>query len=370
MPTPLSSQRLSTSRTDLQVCRELLKHGSRSFYAASLLLPQPYRDAAVSLYAFCRLADDAIDLSDDPFAALVELQQRLDGIYRNHPADHGADRMMVAVVRRFGIPRPLLDALLEGFAWDCEGRRYESLEALRSYCARVAGNVGVMMALLMGQRDEQVLARAADLGVAMQLTNIARDVAEDAANGRLYLPLDWLAAAGIDADDWCARPASSDGLCELLRRLLMEADRLYLRAESGIARLPAGCQPCVMTARLLYGEIGEEVKRRGCDPLLGRAVVSPARKCRAMGGLGKLGRLDDLSTLSEPTLPETRFLVEAVRDAPLPALGDDEPVGRVEWMLDLFTELQRRDRTGRDRHIGPSAGCPLIPGDAGGSGAS
>ena len=369
MPTPLSSQRLPTSRTDLQACRELLKHGSRSFYAASLLLPQPYRDAAVSLYAFCRLADDAIDLSDAPYAALSELRERLDGIYSNHPADHSADRMMVAVVRRFGIPRPLLDALLEGFAWDCEGRRYSTLDELRTYCARVAGNVGVMMALLMGQRDEQVLARAADLGVAMQLTNIARDVLEDAGNGRVYLPLDWLAAAAIEPDDWCARPFASDDLSAIVARLLAEADRLYLRAESGIARLPAGCQPCVMTARLLYGEIGEQLKRSGCDPLRGRAVVSPARKCRAMGGLGKLGRLD-LSALPEPVLPETRFLVEAVRSAPLPALGDGEPVGRVEWMLDLFAELQRRDRTGRDRHIGRSAGCPLIPGDVGGSEAS
>ncbi len=373
MPAPSSSQRLTTNRTDQQACRELLRHGSRSFYAASLLLPQPYRDAAISLYAFCRLADDAIDLSEAPTAALTELRARLDGIYRGAPADVPADRMMVQVVRQFGIPRALLDALLEGFAWDCEARRYEDISALRDYCARVAGNVGVMMALLMGQREPAVLSRAADLGVAMQLTNIARDVAEDAGNGRLYLPLDWLRETGIDPDAWLRAPASSPALCEVVRRLLTEADRLYARAEAGIAQLPSGCQPCVMTARLLYAEIGEEVKRSGCDPMLGRAVVSPARKCRAISGLGRLGRLDQ-SPLTMAALQETAYLIEAVLAAPLPALADEEPVGRVEWMLDLFTELQRRDRIARDRAIGDpldvEPSCPLLATEPAGSAAS
>lgn len=368
MPTPLHSQRLSTDRADQRACRDLLKDGSRSFYAASLLLPQPYRDAAISLYAFCRLADDAIDLSEAPQTALEELGERLDGIYGNAPADYPADRMLAQVVRRFGIPKPLLDALLEGFAWDCENRRYDSISSLRQYCARVAGNVGVMMALLMGQRDTRVLARAADLGVAMQLTNIARDIEEDANNDRLYLPTDWLQDAGIDAGTLIAHPTHSGALAQVVRRLLAEADRLYLRAEAGIARLPAGCQPCVMTARLLYGEIGEEVKRRGYNPMGGRAVVSPARKCRVMSGLGRLGRLQ-LAALDEAPLPETVFLVDAVRQAPLPALSDDEPVGRVEWMLDLFAELQRRDRMQRDRHITAEPDCPLMAG-AGESAAS
>lgn len=373
MPTPSFSQRLPTQRADQQACRELLRHGSRSFYAASLLLPQPYRDAAISLYAFCRLADDAIDLSEAPLVALVELQSRLDGIYRGAPADVPADRMMVQVVRQFSIPRPLLDALLEGFAWDCEARRYPDISTLRDYCARVAGNVGVMMALLMGQREQAVLARAADLGVAMQLTNIARDVAEDADNGRLYMPLDWLADAGIDADNWLANPEPSPGLSAVVQKLLAEADRLYARAEAGIARLPPSCQPCVMTARLLYGEIGEEVKRNNCNPMIGRAVVSPARKCRAISGLGRLGRLDQVD-LPVAALAETAFLIDSVLKAPLPALADEEPVGRVEWMLDLFTELQRRERVARDRDtdrlLAAEPHCPLLASERAGNAAS
>ncbi len=111
------------------------------------------------------------------------------------------------VVRRSPCRAPCLDALLEGFAWDAAGRRYDTLDDLLDYAARVAGAVGAMMAVLMGVRDPALLARACDLGVAMQLTNIARDVGEDARAGRLYLPLAWLREAGIDPDAFLADPA-------------------------------------------------------------------------------------------------------------------------------------------------------------------
>ena len=357
MAAPLSIKRLDTSRTDMASCRQLLRHGSRSFYASSLLMPQPYRDAAVSLYAFCRIADDAIDLSDEPRMALQRLRARLDGIYGNRPMDDPADRMLTKVVREFGIPRDLLDALLEGFAWDCESRRYDTLEALRAYGARVAGVVGVMMALLMGERDLSVLARAADLGVAMQLTNIARDVGEDARNSRIYLPLQWMDEAGINVEDWLQAPAHSEALASVIERLLLEADRLYQQAEAGIASLPRGCQPCVMTARLLYSEIGEEVRRRGHDAISNRAVVSPARKCRVVGGLGRIGSLST-AQLKADALPETRFLLDAVAAAPLPAASREEPIGRVEWILDMFAELQRRDQLARMPNR--DGACPLL----------
>ncbi len=357
MPTLLPNNRLDTSSSDQAACRQLLRHGSRSFYAASLLMPQPYRDAAVSLYAFCRVADDAIDLSEDPRASLAELRRRLDRIYNNTPAAEATDRTLAVVVKEFGIPRALLDALLEGFAWDCDERSYETLEDLRAYGARVAGVVGVMMALLMGERDPRVLARAADLGVAMQLTNIARDVGEDARNGRIYLPLQWLRDAKIEPAEFLAKPKHSSALASIVENLLSEADRLYTRSESGIASLPRGCQPCVMTARLLYAEIGEEVRRRNGDSISSRAIASPARKCRTVAGLGRLGKLS-MSTLTAPVLPETAFLLEAVASAPLPAIDGDAAVGKVEWMMDMFAELQRRDKLSQ---VNPrDAYCPLI----------
>jgi phytoene synthase len=141
------------------------------------------------------------------------------------------------------MPRELPEALLEGLAWDGMERRYASLSDLRSYSARVASAVGAMMCVLMEVRDPHALARACDLGVAMQLTNIARDVGEDARAGRLYLPTDWMEAEGIDIDAFLADPRPSPQIRRIVKRLLAEANRLYFRSEPGIARLPSRRAP-------------------------------------------------------------------------------------------------------------------------------
>ena len=177
-----------TPHTDMRECRRLLSHGSKSFYIASHFLPRALRESASGLYAFCRIADDLVDLGDDPRRALVSLHRRLDLIYAGQPDNHPIDRVLSQIVIDHKLPRGLLDALLEGFEWDTKGREYQTLAEVCDYGARVAGTVGVMMAILMGVKDHATLARAADLGVAMQLTNICRDVGEDARAGRLYLP--------------------------------------------------------------------------------------------------------------------------------------------------------------------------------------
>ncbi len=335
------------SPADLAAGRALLRGGSRSFYAASFLLPRRVREPATALYAFCRLADDAVDLADHPGAALSDLSGRLDGVYAGRPQGNPADRALADVVRAFAIPRALLEALIEGFAWDAEGRRYEDLSALYGYCARVAGTVGAMMALLMGVRDPRLVARACDLGVAMQLSNIARDVGEDAALGRLYLPRDWMRNAGMDPDAWLAYPTWSPALGGILERLLEAADRLYARADLGIAGLPLTCRPGISAARRLYSEIGQEVRRRGLDSVSQRAVVSPARKLALLAPI--LG-----STLRAPTrqpvapLEETRFLVESIGHQPRARRPVAPRVeNRLVWVLDLFERLERQDRSRR-----------------------
>ncbi|MBV8868968.1 MAG: squalene/phytoene synthase family protein, partial [Acetobacteraceae bacterium] len=160
---------------DLAACRALLRGGSRSFSLASGLLPRRVRDPAVALYAFCRLADDAIDRDKGGAAALARLRERLERAYAGRPMPIPADRALARVVARFAIPFALPHALLEGLAWDAEARRYETLDELTAYAIRVAGAVGEMMALVMGVRAPETLARACDLGVAMQFSNIARD---------------------------------------------------------------------------------------------------------------------------------------------------------------------------------------------------
>ncbi|MEO6745640.1 MAG: phytoene/squalene synthase family protein, partial [Caldimonas sp.] len=240
---PTAASRAPASRADagdLAACRDALRHGSRTFLAASLLLPRAVRDPACALYAFCRLADDAVDGAGSAPDAVGRLRERLARACAGDPMPAPADRALAAVVRQFAIPRALLEALLEGFEWDAEGRRYDTLDDLHAYAARVAGSVGAMMALVMGVRSPDAVARACDLGVAMQLSNIARDVGEDARNGRLYLPRAWLHEAGIAPERWLAAPTFEPALGGVVRRILDAADVLYARVDAGVASLPLG----------------------------------------------------------------------------------------------------------------------------------
>jgi phytoene synthase len=299
------------------------------------------RDPALALYAFCRLADDAVDLNAEKPAAVLSLQDRLDRAYAGRPVDSPADRAFAAMVATCDMPRALPEALLEGFAWDAVGRRYATLSELRAYSARVAAAVGAMMTVLMGVREADTLARACDLGVAMQLTNIARDVGEDAAEGRLYLPLDWLDAAGIDPERFLAAPGPSPALADVVRRLLAEAQRLYYRAEAGIAALPLSARPAIFAARLIYAEIGVRVREAGHDSVTRRAVTTTGRKL-ALAGEGMLraaaaSAMPRSAVLHAPPLPETAFLVDAA------ARGERRGPEPVDRLTAIFAELHRRD---------------------------
>ena len=339
---------------DMAACRTLLKGGSRTFNAASKVLPRRVSDPAIALYAFCRLADDAVDLGDNRTLAVERLKHRLDRAYAGQPMDLAADRAFADVIARFSIPRELPEALLEGLAWDAEGRRYETLPELYAYAARVAGTVGAMMTLVMGQRTPEIVARACDLGVAMQLTNIARDVGEDARAGRLYLPQSWLREAGIDPDAWLAKPTFPPARAGIVRRLLDAADALYGRATLGIRNLPLACRPGIYAARALYAEIGRELERGGLDSISRRAVVSTERKLRVLAQT-LVSRETDwiparrLAPVAQ--LDETRFLIEAVAAMPwrerAPKVRAKPIEDRVIWVIDLFARLEQRDRLQR-----------------------
>jgi phytoene synthase len=333
---------------DLAACRVKLAQGSRTFLAASRILPRRVREPACALYAFCRMADDVVDGQHDPGPAVEQLRQRLAAIYDGRPGPELEDRAMAAVVQRHGIPQAWPEALIEGFAWDAEGRRYETLHEVEAYGARVAGSVGAMMAALMGVRSPTALARACDLGVAMQLSNIARDVGEDAAMGRLYLPRSWMREAGLDPDAWLARPAFSPALAGVVQRLLDAAELLYARVGEGVAELPLACRPGINAARLLYREIGLEVRRRGLDSVNGRAVVSPGRK--VAGVLQALAMLWPMRAVqAAPPLPANAYLVQALSDAGL-AVPASLPQGwwhvrtQVLRTLALFERLEWHER--------------------------
>lgn len=330
---------------DLEHCRNAIREGSYSFHAASKLLPAKVRDPALALYAFCRIADDEVDFGEHKPAAVLALRDRLDLAYAGRPKDAPADRAFAALIEEFEMPRALPEALLEGLAWDGMERRYATLSDLRSYSARVASAVGAMMCVLMRVRDAKALARACDLGVAMQLTNIARDVGEDARAGRLYLPTDWLAEEGIDIEGFLADPKPSPAIRRLVRRLLAEANRLYYRSEPGIKALPLAARPGIFAARHCYDAIGRQLARKGHDSITQRAHTTGRQKLGYLGlsilRAGWVSVVPQSPVIFAKPLDEVAFLVEAA------ARRDGAQNDWGEGLLSVLSQLEARDRTDR-----------------------
>jgi phytoene synthase len=332
-----------------------MRGGSKSFFAASRLLPARLRPPAIALYAFCRLADDAIDEGTDPVLAMADLKSRLTAIYAGRPGAEDADRALTVVVHRYGIPSGLLEALLDGFLWDSQGRRYETLADVEAYGARVAGTVGAMMSIIMGASTDTAIARASELGVAMQLTNIARDIGDDARMGRLYIPRAWFREIGMDADAWLAEPVFDSRIAGFTQRLLLRADALYRRGEFGLAELPWDCRPAIQAARLVYAEIGKQLEREGLNSVSHRTVVSTARKLALIARATAVAvKAPALPAVSLSPVPAIHYLVAIVSRERHP-LVDQQPWTvpsrsfdeRVEWMVDLFGRLEQRERINR-----------------------
>lgn len=288
---------------------EIIQKGSKSFSLAAKLLPVRVRRDALILYAFCRDADDCIDSSSDPAEGLAVLHGRLDQIY-GKGAESPLDHALAELVQRKRIGRPILEALIEGFAWDVDARRYATLTELEDYAMRVAGTVGLMMALIMDTQDRNALYRASELGVAMQLTNICRDVGEDARRGRIYLPEDLLQSAGLglQSADLAVAPQAA-ALKVVVQRLLARADDLYARAESGIASLPRDARWAIAAASAIYREIGREIERHEYNVTTHRAHTSVLRKVWLVAKAWFRARRVGRQQVAE-SLPAARFLIE------------------------------------------------------------
>jgi phytoene synthase len=259
--------------------------GSTSFAAASRLFGRALRQDAAALYAWCRHCDDAIDGQDHGhgMTALTDAERRtrldllrqrtlaaLAGEAMEEPAFAAFQR--VALKHRFPAAWPL--ALLDGFAMDVEGREYRVTEQTLDYCWGVAGVVGVMMAAIMGVREQAVLARAQDLGLAFQITNICRDIREDAEHGRLYLPAERCGAAGLGGGTGeVLDPRNQAALFAVVRGLLTLAEDYYSSSRAGLRDLPFRGALAVAAARGIYREIGRRILRGGPDTLARRMQV-------------------------------------------------------------------------------------------------
>ena len=242
--------------------------GSRSFAAAAKLMPRGIREDTVMLYAWCRHADDVVDgqvlggsaeAGGDPAARLATLKaDTLAALHGNGPAAPPFVALR-AVARRHDFPERWPLDLIDGFAMDVAERRYRTLEDTLDYAYHVAGVVGMMMARVMGVRDDRALDRACDLGLAFQLTNIARDVMDDGRIGRIYLPEEWLDAAGARVEGEVPSPA----LHAVILRLLDAAEPYYASALAGLSALPPRCAWSIAAAARIYRAIGTHIRRGG-----------------------------------------------------------------------------------------------------------
>lgn len=327
---PREANRTHASFADHARCRQMLKQGSVSFHTAAKLLPQRLRDPITTFYAFCRLADDSIDFSLDKAVSLERLKQRLDRCYKNDPRSHPVDRAFTDLLLTHSIPRPVLDLLIEGFEWDTVEREYQTISDIRAYGVRVASTVGAVVALILGVRDRDTIDRACSLGVAMQLTNIARDVGEDANANRLYVPRNWLREKGVDPESFLITPTADNRVKQCVKQLLDEAAIWYKHAEVGIARLPRDARAGVYASRYIYADIGRVIARMNYDSVTQRAVVTRKRKIALLArscSAAFRGKSSDVCV----GVPEAQALVDITAEAAMAAPPAPNLADRFVW---------------------------------------
>jgi len=273
--------------------RSAIARGSKSFALASKLFDPVTRDRAMLLYAWCRHTDDVIDgqvlghgRNDDlrpPSERLAEVEQLTEAALAGKPGGSPPYQALAIVVSETGMPACYPRDLIHGFRIDMEERPFRTFDDTLAYCYHVAGCVGVMMAIIMGVSpdDHATLNRASDLGIAFQLNNIARDVVEDAMNGRRYIPDDWLASVDLQPNNF-AFPANRRQLSRLVSRLVFVAEEYEQSARHGTPALSWRAAWAVLAAARIYGGIGRKVRDAGVEGLETRMSTSKAEKLQAV----------------------------------------------------------------------------------------
>lgn len=253
--------------------RDSIRRGSRSFAAASRLFDRETRERVWLLYAWCRACDDLADAQDhggamgapgDKAARLATIRALTSAAFAGEKTGNPAFDALGQLAREVPLTRAMADDVIAGFALDARDWRPRGEQELLQYCYHVAGAVGVMMAVVMGvpEGEDDTLERASDLGIAFQLANIARDVCEDDAAGRCYLPVEWLAEADIPPGE-VTKPHYRHALVPLVARLCDMAREYEASARIGAARLPLRQRWAVLAAAGIYGDIARSVKKLG-----------------------------------------------------------------------------------------------------------
>jgi phytoene synthase len=262
-----------------EYCAQKAAQSGSSFYYSFRLLPPPRRAAITALYAYCREVDDVVDEVSDPNVARMKLawwRTEVDAIFTGKP-QHPVALALAKAVERYGITRENLLTVIDGMQMDLDKVRYVDFAELTTYCDRVAGVVGLMSAAIFGYEDPSTLVYARKLGVAFQLTNIIRDVGEDARRGRIYLPQEDLARFGVQPSD-VLRGRASPAFVELMR---FETDRARAWYDAAFAALPARdrhAQRAGIAMAAIYRTLLDEIARDGYRVLDRRVALTPLRK--------------------------------------------------------------------------------------------
>ena len=274
-------------------CKKLTTRSKSNFYYAFLFLPRERREALEAVYAYCRLVDDVVDEDasvEKKLAGIAEWRRELDAVYGDAAPTHPVTERLRAAVARFAIRREDMEAIIDGCAMDIGKTRYESWDELRLYCYRVASAVGLMCIEIFGYTPSQVEAvrrYAIDLGIALQLTNILRDVAEDAQRGRIYLPADELRAFGVSDEELVSGKRSA----AYMRMMQFQASRArshYLRARAAISVYERSKLVIAEIMGDIYYALLEEIEARQFDVFGHKTTVRRIDKMRI--ALGKFAK--------------------------------------------------------------------------------
>ena len=270
-----------------EYCRQVTQRASKTFYWGSMFVPPQKRCAIWAIYAFCRLVDDIVDEATDidvsraghlvgsrsPARAIEKWRRALQRLFQQGtPGDDLILQAWCDMLERYPVPlQPALE-LLDGVEMDLTKKRYETFEELYIYCYRVAGTVGLLTAPIFGYDDDTALSYAVELGVALQLTNILRDIGEDAQRNRIYLPLEEMAKFGYTEDD-LMHGVINEAFCHLICFQMDRTDDYYLRAQPGISLLHSDVRLAVRLSGALYRRILDHIRLNGFNVFTRRASV-------------------------------------------------------------------------------------------------
>lgn len=271
-----------SNKANFEYARLLTTHYSKSFYISARMLPRERRWATYALYAFCRYVDNLVDnprsrTQEEIQKELQYLSQEIKLAYRTGESEHPVLSSFITVVRKYSIPVKYSLDLIEGVKMDIQYTRYKNFDDLYLFCYRVAAVVGLMMTYVLGYSDEKAFKYAEKLGVAMQLTNIIRDVKEDKDMGRIYLPLDELESFGITEEDIINEKMTPD-MRELIKFQTERADSYYEQANHGIQMLAPESQFAIYSASRIYRGILKKIEKQDYNPFLERIFVSKPKK--------------------------------------------------------------------------------------------